>query len=83
MGLLDDMAAAMKAENERPDGWVTVKEFAEAAGVSRSNVERLFAKQVKTGNLICRHTIGTNGKRVTIFGEPLPANKKPAVRPKR
>ena len=67
MGLLDEMADAIRAENERPEGWVTAREFADRAGLCYATAKIKLDEMVKNGQINSR-TCRSGRVPVRIYG---------------
>jgi len=72
MGLFDDMAQAAKEEHEKPDGWITIREYMAMAGgkLSRPGAQRQLQASVECGRAEMRKWLDPDtGKKVNIYRE--------------
>lgn len=69
MGLLDDMAKEIRESIQKPEGWMTVAEFADLSGMSSKGAEARLNAAVREGRLIKR-AWRDGGRIKTIYGEP-------------
>ncbi len=71
MGLLDDMAKEIRDEAERPDGFMSVAEFAEASGMTLAGASAKLRRMHASGELSCRSWKPADApKRCMIYGPP-------------
>ena len=71
MGLLDDMAAEIRAANDAPpDGWYNFRTFAAASGMSPSAAKNKLEKMSEERKIQAR-IYRVNGRATTFYGDPV------------